>query len=60
MAKLTLTPNPTFQAKVGISVPGKGKVITTGKYLEATAKVLNRYGGLYFNDETFVIARNKE
>lgn len=28
MAKLTLTPNPTFSAKVGISVPGKGKVPT--------------------------------
>lgn len=36
------------------------KVITTGKYLEATAKVLNRYGGLYFNDETFVISRNRD
>lgn len=36
------------------------KVITTGRYLEATAKVLNRYGGLYFNDETFVISRNRD
>jgi hypothetical protein len=35
------------------------KVISKGKYLEATAQVLNRYGGLYFNDETFVISRNK-
>jgi hypothetical protein len=36
------------------------KVIMGGKYLEATAKVLNRYGGLYFNDETFVISRNRD
>jgi hypothetical protein len=36
------------------------KAISTGKYLEATAKVLNRYGGLYFNDETFVISRNRD
>lgn len=28
MAKLTLTPNPTFSAKVGIPVPGKGRVQT--------------------------------
>jgi hypothetical protein len=36
------------------------KVITSGKYLEATARVLNRYGGLYFNDETFVVSRNRD
>lgn len=29
-----------------------------GAYLEATAKVLQEYGGLWFHDETFVVRRN--
>lgn len=29
-----------------------------GRYLEATADVLKRHGGLWFNDETFVVRRN--
>lgn len=29
-----------------------------GRYLEATADVLKRRGGLWFNDETFVVRRN--
>lgn len=35
------------------------EVIANGSYLKATAKVLNKYGGLWFNDETFVISRVK-
>src|SRR5690606_33217250 len=35
------------------------KVISDGTYLKATARILNKYGGLHFNDETFVISRNK-
>lgn len=29
-----------------------------GRYIEATADVLHRRGGLWFNDETFVVRRN--
>ena len=32
-------------------------VVTTGAYLEATQAVLQKHGGLWFNDETFVVAR---
>lgn len=32
-------------------------VIRDGTYLKATEKVLNKYGGLHFNDEAFVISR---
>jgi len=35
------------------------KVIHEGTYLEATSKILNKHGGLWFNDETFVISRGK-
>ena len=34
-------------------------VVTTGAYLEATQQVLQRHGGLWFNDETFVISRRR-
>ena len=30
-----------------------------GKYLEATQAVLQKHGGLWFNDETFVVSRRK-
>jgi hypothetical protein len=30
-----------------------------GAYLEATQTVLQKYGGLWFNDETFVVSRRK-
>jgi len=33
------------------------EVIRDGTYLKATEKVLNKYGGLHFNDEAFVISR---
>ena len=32
--------------------------MTTGAYLEHTANILQKYGGLWFNDEVFVIARS--
>jgi hypothetical protein len=32
-------------------------VVTTGSYLEATQAVLQKYGGLWFNDEAFVVTR---
>jgi len=32
-------------------------VVTTGSYLEATQEVLQKHGGLWFNDEAFVVTR---
>jgi hypothetical protein len=34
-------------------------VVTTGAYLGATQQVLQKYGGLWFNDETFVVSRRR-
>jgi hypothetical protein len=34
-------------------------VVHTGAYLEATQSVLKKHGGLWFNDETFVVSRRK-
>jgi hypothetical protein len=34
-------------------------VVQTGAYLEATHAVLQKYGGLWFNDETFVVSRRR-
>jgi hypothetical protein len=34
-------------------------VVQTGAYLDATQEVLRRHGGLWFNDETFVVSRRK-
>ncbi len=34
-----------------------GEVVATGKYLDATQLVLRRHGGLWFNDESFVVSR---
>lgn len=34
-------------------------VVTTGSYLEATQDVLHKHGGLWFNDETFVVSRRQ-
>jgi hypothetical protein len=34
-----------------------GEVVANGKYLEATQAVLQRHGGLWFNDESFVVSR---
>lgn len=35
-------------------------VVTTGAYLEATQRVLQRHGGLWFNDEAFVVSRRRD
>jgi hypothetical protein len=35
-------------------------VVTTGSYLEATQDVLQKHGGLWFNDEAFVVSRRQE
>ena len=34
-------------------------VVMTGAYLEATQAVLKKHGGLWFNDESFVISRRR-
>jgi hypothetical protein len=34
-------------------------VVTTGAYLDATQQVLQNHGGLWFNDETFVVSRRR-
>ena len=36
-----------------------GAVVRDGRYLEATDRVLKKHGGLWFNDETFVISRRR-
>jgi len=33
--------------------------LASGEYLEVTERVLRKYGGLWFNDEVFVISRKK-
>ena len=35
-------------------------VVTTGAYLDATQAVLKKYGGLWFNDESFVVSRRRD
>jgi hypothetical protein len=37
-----------------------GAVVRDGRYLEATDRVLKKHGGLWFNDETFVISRRRQ
>ena len=34
-----------------------GEVVANGKYLDATQAVLRKHGGLWFNDESFVVSR---
>ena len=36
------------------------EVVRTGAYLEATQAVLKKYGGLWFNDESFVVTRRRD
>jgi hypothetical protein len=33
--------------------------MTSGSYLDATAEVLARHGGLWFIDESFVVTRDE-
>jgi SAM-dependent methyltransferase len=35
------------------------EVVRDGRYLEATDRVLKKHGGLWFNDETYVISRRR-
>jgi hypothetical protein len=35
-------------------------VVTNGAYLDATQKVLQKHGGLWFNDEAFVVTRRRD
>jgi len=35
-------------------------VVSSGAYLEATQRVLQRHGGLWFNDEAFVVSRRRD
>ncbi|MBO67294.1 MAG: hypothetical protein CL398_03185 [Acidiferrobacteraceae bacterium] len=34
-------------------------IITSGAYLESTAKILQKHNGMWFNDETFVVSRRR-
>ncbi|HKX99489.1 MAG TPA: hypothetical protein VJL86_07210 [Steroidobacteraceae bacterium] len=36
------------------------EVVNTGAYLDATQEVLQKHGGLWFNDETFVVTRRQK
>jgi hypothetical protein len=36
------------------------EVVNTGAYLDATQEVLQKHGGLWFNDESFVVTRRQE
>lgn len=36
------------------------EVVTTGAYREATQAVLQKHGGLWFNDESFVVSRRQK
>jgi hypothetical protein len=35
------------------------EVVRNGRYIEATDRVLKKHGGLWFNDETYVISRRR-
>ena len=35
-------------------------VVSSGEYLDATADILHKYNGIWFNDETFVVSRKRE
>ena len=35
-------------------------VVTSGTYLEATQEMLKKHGGLWFNDESFVVSRRRD
>lgn len=35
-------------------------VVKEGRYIEATDEVLHRHGGLWFNDESYVISRHRD
>jgi hypothetical protein len=37
-----------------------GEVAKDGRYIEATREVLRAHGGLWFNDESYVISRRRD
>ena len=37
-----------------------GEAMATDAYLEATKDVLRKHGGLWFNDESYIISRRRE
>ena len=36
-----------------------GPVLADGRYIEATREVLHKHGGLWFNDESFIVSRKR-
>jgi hypothetical protein len=36
------------------------EVVRAQSYLEATQAILHKYGGLWFNDESYVISRHRD
>jgi hypothetical protein len=34
-------------------------VVSSGEYMEATAKILHKHNGLWFNDEAFTVSRKR-
>ena len=36
------------------------RAVTDGRYLEATREVLQKHGGLWFQDESYVISRKRD
>jgi len=36
------------------------EAVRSGRYLSATGAALRKYGGLWFNDESYVISRHRE
>ena len=36
------------------------EAISTGRYVEATRSVLHKHGGLWFNDESYVVSRRRD
>jgi hypothetical protein len=36
------------------------QIVAANDYLDATAAVLRKHGGLWFNDESFVISRRRD
>lgn len=37
-----------------------GQILSSGDYLDATRRVLQRHGSLWFNDESFVVSRKRD
>lgn len=58
----TSTPFAAWNAAIYVNqIPDEmlDTAVTTGAYLEATQAVLKKHGGLWFNDESFVVSRRR-